>query len=85
MALRYLLDEHIDPAFRTQLVHADPDLIVWIIGDPGAPLRGTLDPDILVWCENNGFLLVTTDVMPSPKRQSIRHHQLGAVRLEIAG
>jgi len=45
--MRYLLDEHIDPKYRAQLLRAVPDLVVWIVGDPGAPLRGTLDPDIL--------------------------------------
>ena len=50
--MRYLLEEHIDPAYSTQLVRADPDLQVWIIGDPGAPARGTLDPDILVGSTN---------------------------------
>jgi hypothetical protein len=48
--MRYLLDEHITPVYRTQLLRAAPDLEVWIVGDPGAPTRGTLDPDILVWC-----------------------------------
>ncbi len=48
MPIRYLLDEHIAPAYRSQLLRADPDLEVWIIGDPGAPPRGTLDPEILI-------------------------------------
>jgi len=67
MALRYLLDEHIDPVYRTQLVHAAPDLTVWIIGDPGAPPRGTLDPDILIWCEDNDFLLITNNRKSMPR------------------
>jgi hypothetical protein len=32
MPLRYLLDEHIEPAIRTQLLRVAPDLEVWIIG-----------------------------------------------------
>lgn len=55
----YLLDEHVDPALRAQLIRHAPDLLVWMIGDPGAPKRGTLDPDILLWCEAHGFMLVT--------------------------
>lgn len=57
-SVRYLLDEHIDPRLRTQLIRQVLDLVVWIIGDPGAPKRGALDPDILLWCEANGFMLV---------------------------
>lgn len=67
MVMRYLLDEHIDPACRTQFVRAEPDLEVWIIGDPGAPPRGTLDPDILVWCEDNDFVLVTNNRRSMPR------------------
>lgn len=64
--MRYLLDEHIHPAYRAQLLRAVPDLEVWMIGDPGAPARGTLDPEILVWCEDNGFLLVTNNRKSMP-------------------
>lgn len=49
--MRYLLDEHINPALRRELLRAAPELDVWMIGDPGAPPRGTLDPAILVWGE----------------------------------
>ncbi|NMF86821.1 hypothetical protein [Nodosilinea sp. P-1105] len=56
MSLQYLLDEHIPPLYRTQLVRREPELIVRIIGDPDAPAKGTLDPDILIWCEvHNDF------------------------------
>jgi hypothetical protein len=39
-----------------------------MIGDPGAPRCGTADPDILLWCEANGFTLVTSN------RRSIPGH-----------
>jgi hypothetical protein len=67
MAIRYLLDEHIDPVYGIQLLRAAPDLEVWIIGDPGASPRGTLDPDILIWCEANGFILVTNNRTSMPR------------------
>src|SRR6266536_2675931 len=67
MAIRFLLDEHIDPVYRTQLLRAAPDLEVWIIGDPGAPPRGTLDPDILIWFEANGFILATNNRTSMPR------------------
>ncbi len=51
MTIQYLLDEHIASLYRTQLLRKAPYLIVRRIGDPDAPPRGTLDPDILIWCE----------------------------------
>jgi hypothetical protein len=65
-AIRYLLDEHVDPALRAQLVRHEPDLAVWIIGDPGAPRHGSPDADILLWCEANGFSLVTNNRRSMP-------------------
>ena len=63
----YLLDEHIPPAYRTQLLHHEPSLTVWMIGDEGAPPRGTPDPEILNWCEKNDFILVTNNRKSMPR------------------
>jgi len=65
-SVRYLLDEHIDPRLRAQLIRQAPDIVVWMIGDPGAPRYGTPDPDILLWCEANGFTLVTSNRRSMP-------------------
>jgi len=65
--MRYLLDEHIAPTYRALLLRAAPELEVWIVGDPGAPPRGTLDPDILVWCEEHNFVLVTNNRKSMPR------------------
>ena len=65
--ITYLLDEHIPSEYRTQLLHHEPSLTVWIIGDEGAPPRGTLDSDILRWCEENGFTLVTNNRKSMPR------------------
>jgi hypothetical protein len=64
--VRYLLDEHVEPILRTQLLRREMEMIVWIIGDPGAPGRGMQDPDILLWCEANDFLLVTRNRASMP-------------------
>jgi len=74
--MRYLLDEHIDPVLRRALLRAAPALEVWIIGDPGAPPRGMLDPEILIWCEVNGFCLVTNNRKSMP-RHLVDHLGLG--------
>ena len=37
----------------------DSRIDVLAIGDPGAPPTGSPDPEILVWLEQQGYLLVT--------------------------
>ena len=58
---RYLIDENLSPEYRKQLRNHEPSLTVLRIGDKGAPASGTQDPDILKWCEQNNFTLVTED------------------------
>jgi len=66
--MRYLIDENLDPLYKTQLLTKKPDLIVYAIGDPGSPPKGTFDPEILCWCEDNDFVLITNN------RKSMRTH-----------
>ena len=56
--IRYLLDENINPVLRSALLKRDANLVVWQIGMLGVPDFGTLDPEILIWCEENNFDLV---------------------------
>ena len=44
MTLKYLLDENINPSYRSQFRTRYPELVMWVIGDPGTPPQGTLDP-----------------------------------------
>ena len=67
---RYLIDENISPQYRTQLLYHEPSLTVFVIGDEGAPARGTPDPEILVWCEQNQFSLITNNRDSMPKHLS---------------
>lgn len=60
-AIRYLLDEHIDPVIRYALQRRGPDMQIVAIGDIGAPSFGTPDPDILDWIEEHGCILVTAN------------------------
>jgi hypothetical protein len=64
--IRFLLDENVDPDYAASLRQAWPEMVVWLIGQPGAPLRGTLDPDILRWCEQHQFSLVTNNRTSMP-------------------
>jgi hypothetical protein len=70
--LRYLLDENVDPVYAREMIRRDPSFVVWRIGAPGAPLKGTLDPEILVWCEIHGFVLVTNNRKSMPEH--LRDH-----------
>jgi hypothetical protein len=64
--MQYLLDEHIDPRLRRSLKRLLPTLVVWCVGDVGAPSLGTLDPAILIWCEEHDFVLVTSNRRSMP-------------------
>jgi hypothetical protein len=64
--IRFLLDENVDLALRLALLEREPQLVVWRVGDPGAPALGTLDPDILLWLEANRFILVTNNRKTMP-------------------
>jgi hypothetical protein len=66
MALKYLMDENVTPIYATQLRRKRPDLVIWAVGDIGTPPKSTLDPDILIWCEENGFILVTNNRKSMP-------------------
>jgi hypothetical protein len=63
----YLLDENVDPVYRSGLLEREPQITIWRVGTPGLPPLGTLDPEILVWCEENGFLLVTNNRTSMPE------------------
>jgi hypothetical protein len=52
--------------YRTQILQRYPQLKVWVIGDPNAPPKGTPDSDILCWCEENRFILVTNNRKTMP-------------------
>jgi predicted nuclease of predicted toxin-antitoxin system len=66
MSIKYLLDENLPPLYRAQLLRLQPDLTVWMVGDPGVPPKSTLDPEILTWCELNNCILVTNNRSSMP-------------------
>lgn len=66
MTLKYLLDENVDPSYKIQLTRRNPDICMWVIGEPNTPSRGTLDPEILLWCEEYDFILVTNNRTSMP-------------------
>ena len=68
--IRFLVDENIDPIYRTQLLRKEPKLLVWRIGDPGTPSTRTFDDEILKWYEKNDFILVTNNRKTMPTHLS---------------
>ncbi len=69
MSIKYLIDENLPPLYQQQLRRLLPELAILAIGDPGplnVPGKGTLDPEILIWCEINGFILVTNNRASMP-------------------
>jgi hypothetical protein len=63
----YLVDENMAPALANQIRRLQPNLNVLKIGDEAAPLKGTLDPEILLWLERTGFSLVTRNRKSMPQ------------------
>jgi hypothetical protein len=58
----FLLDENIPPAVAEAIRIADPAITLLQVGhEPDAPVKGTLDPELLVFAENHGLTLVTFD------------------------
>jgi hypothetical protein len=66
MPFKYLFDENVDPIYVRQLRRQFPELMVRMIGEPATPAKGTLDQEILIWCERTGFILVTNNRRSMP-------------------
>ena len=79
MTIRYLIDENLDPLYKAQLLLKKPGLVVYSIGDPGTPPKGTLDPEILCWCEENDFILVTNNRKSMPAHLAVHLSQEGHI------
>jgi hypothetical protein len=66
MAIQYLFDENVAPAYPSQIRRRNPDLVVLAVGELTAPSKGTLDTEILIWCEIHKFILVTNNRRSMP-------------------
>ncbi len=93
MPLRYVLDEQLRDILGSAIqahnaAGIDPIDAVQV-GDPPDLPRGALDPDILLWAEREGRLLVTRDVNTVPRHLADHltagHHSPGvlAVRRRV--
>lgn len=66
MSLKYLIDENVNPLYPTQLQLKRPELVILVIGEPLTPKKGTKDPELLGWCEEYDFILVTNNRRSMP-------------------
>lgn len=74
MSIHYLMDENVSPLYKQQVLKRSSAVRVYAVGDPGCPPRGTLDPEILVWCEENYCILVTNNRASMPPHLAQGHH-----------
>ena len=74
--LRYLLDEHVSHAIQSQLLRLDAGIDVLVVGQPGAPEKGTEDSDLLLWIEKTNYVLVTGNRRTIPEHLRA-HYQAG--------
>lgn len=59
--IKYLTDENVDLVYMKQIRRREHEIVVRAVGGSAAPPKGTLDPEILEWCEINQFVLVTNN------------------------
>ncbi len=48
-------------ALGAGLARRNPELLMWRVGDPAGPALDAPDPEILRWCESEGYVLVTNN------------------------
>ncbi|MBD2611665.1 MAG: DUF5615 family PIN-like protein [Nostoc sp. ZfuVER08] len=66
MTLQYLIDENVNPIYPNQIRLREPDITIKVVGESETPPKSTLDPEILYWCEDNNFILVTNNRTSMP-------------------
>jgi hypothetical protein len=66
MSLKYLIDENVNPIYPNQLRQREPSLVIKVVGEINTPPKSTKDPEILCWCEDNNFVLVTNNRTSMP-------------------
>jgi len=62
----FLIDENLPPIIAVQMRRHEPRIQALAVGQPGAPSKGTLDPQLLCWIEENDCLLVTNNRASMP-------------------
>ncbi|HBY93858.1 MAG: DUF5615 family PIN-like protein [Ardenticatenaceae bacterium] len=66
MKVRFLLDENLSPRLKIALLRLAPTIDVVRVGDAGAPVLGTPDPELLRYLEIAQRMLVTSNRTSMP-------------------
>ncbi len=69
----YLIDESVRLSVVAALRRAEPAIDVWRVGQTGMPSFGTLDPDLLSFCEQQQRTLVSLDRASMPVHVAAHH------------
>lgn len=81
MKIRFLLDENLSQRILTSLKQRDAAIDVLQVGSDTAPPKGTLDPEILLYCEAEHRMLVTDNRRSMPGHETDHfaagHHHWG--------
>jgi Domain of unknown function (DUF5615) len=64
--IRYLCDEDVRNALVACMGRIEPGLEILAVGLPGAPPKGSLDPDLLRWAEQEKCTLLSRDKATMP-------------------
>lgn len=71
--VRYLIDESVRLSVVAALRRAEPAIDVGRVGPAGMPPFGSLDPDILAFCEQEQRMLVSLDRASMPDHVAAHH------------
>lgn len=66
MSIKDLIDENVDTLYPAQLRLKQPELSILVIGEPLTLPKGTKDAEILSWCEEYEYILVTNNRRSMP-------------------
>ncbi len=85
MRARFLIDKDLSLDYVSELRRHSPEIDVLRVGMPGAPALGTLDPAILLFCEQHQRALVTENRATMPSHEAAHfaagHHHWGIFKL----
>jgi hypothetical protein len=70
--VRFLCDENVPDRLAESLLRQEPAIDILIVGQEGAPPKGTRDPDLLLAAEDAERLLLTFDRRTMP--QHVANH-----------
>jgi hypothetical protein len=74
--LRFLIDECVSHDIVKNLREIEPDMDLLVVGEPGAPAKGTDDDELLLIGETQGRALISGDMSTMTKHLA-RHFEAG--------